>query len=90
MPVPNALLKKKAQGFVDSIGVMTAAERQIRPSWEFGHDYNKLVDMVAEANENLKELLPPKVTVVNQGPARGTHQRVAEILTYCQQIMQLL
>lgn len=91
MPVSNDILKKKTMGFIQSIEKMGANERKEKPSGSYGDDYNRLWQLVVEANTELREVMPPKVeTYDNSYFGKLTNQSYAEIYTFCSQIYQLI
>jgi hypothetical protein len=80
----------KARGFTNSIQKMEEKQKGSTPSGEYGADYNKLRNLVAQRYPGLIQLLPPQVTFYGGGERQFTHQRFAEIDTFCEQITQLL
>lgn len=86
------LLKKKANGIVQSIEKMTPDERQMLPTHLFGEDYNKLRSMVIDADNNLEAYMPPEVTFESYGigDTMLSIQRYAEIHAFCRQILEFL
>jgi hypothetical protein len=92
MPDRRELVKAKAQGFIQSIRQLGEKERRSIPHGEFGRDYNILREAAAQLLGGDSDLLPPNVKV-EQSLTPGheyTVQSYAEILTYCEQIFQLL
>ena len=89
MPTKEQLIAK-ANGFVQAISMMKEKERGEPPSHDYGEDYNRLHNMVEQTYGGLRELLPPKVAFVTDKPSANTRSRYAEILAYCQQLVNLI
>ena len=80
----------KALGFTNSITKLSREERIQNPSISYGRDYNSLRDSVDRTFPELKEFLPPKAELFQHDGFEGTTQLYGEILSWCEQIYQLL
>ena len=91
----NTNLRKKAFGIMKSIEAMNEKERGVRPSQDFGQNYNKLRELCLQNNPDLEELLPPIVRFENYGhegdyKSMLTEHNFSEIHTFCSEIYHLL
>lgn len=89
----NNNLRRKSFGIMKSIESMNEKERDQLPSDTFGLNYNKLRELCLESNPELKEFIPPPVTIVDYGGNGYTDMRTkhnfSEIHTYCSEIYHL-
>ena len=88
--ISKKVLMAKARATTTSIEKMDEKQRSSTASGEYGEDYNKLRELVAQMYPHLKELLPPSVWTYEEGMSRFTQQSYGEIDTFCEQIFQLL
>lgn len=80
----------KALGFTNAITKLSQEERIENPSTSFGQDYNRLRASVESSFPELKEFLPPNADLFRHEYGDGTTQRYGEILSWCEQLYQLL
>ena len=80
----------KALGFTNAITKLSREERIQNPSKSFGQDYNRLRGSAAKTFPELMEFLPPEVSFFNDSYVEGTANLYGEILTWSEQIYQLL
>lgn len=87
---PRKFLMAKALGFTNSITRLSSEERNQNPSKVYGEDYNRLRTSAGDKFPAIKEFLPPPAAVFDDGQFDGTAQMFGEILTWSEQIYQLL
>ncbi|MFC5455357.1 hypothetical protein [Prosthecobacter fluviatilis] len=85
------LLISKTLGFTKAISKLSPEERSQFPSQTFGDDYNSLRTLVLTRFPELQKFMPPVALsdMINTG-FLVTLQRYGEILTFCEQIYQML
>jgi hypothetical protein len=84
------LLMAKTIGFTNAISKLSREERAANPTRPFGEDYNRLITAVSTQFPNLNPYLPPRASFFNNELGPGTCGSYGEILTWCEQVYQLL
>ncbi len=85
------LLISKTLGFTKAIAKLSQEERSEYPSQTFGNDYNALRTLVLNYFPDLQNFIPPPASFTQLVTGfHVTHLRYGEILTFCEQIYQML
>jgi len=84
-------LGMKAKAIVASIQQYNGKDKEQTPTVSFVQDYNLLRNKVLEIWPNeLKDILPPEVKIINTQFGDVPDVRYIEIMAYAQQIVNLL
>ena len=81
-------LEAKALGALAALSKIDGKERELSPTLAFGQDYNKLLGQITELRPNLKDVLPPQVSLHAQ--QKVTEALFIEMHAYYQQVLNLL
>lgn len=80
----------KALGFINAISNLSKEERRRTPSLEYGEDYNQLLKVVISNFPELKEFMPPGMSLYVRDSKKYCHLSYGEIYTFCEQIYQMV
>jgi len=85
------MLIAKAKGMAAAIRDLQGPERTRTPTGAFAADYNRLRHNAAELLKDVEDLLPPTVRTFEDGMVeQWSEAPYQEILSYCEQLAQLL
>jgi hypothetical protein len=90
MPVSASEVSAMASVFVDTIGKMSAKEREKTPTMPFAERFNNILVLAKEAAPDVDSRLWPEPIKQTDGTTRMVNAHYGEIETYASQIVQLL
>lgn len=83
-------LRKKAIAIANAIQTYNGKDKENVPTKAFCDDYNRLRNQVLENWPELSNVIPPEVKISSISSGEYSQPRYIEIMTYAQQIAELI